>query len=116
MRDLDDLAELRPLRVFGQDIAFLGRSEAALRRQAELVEGREFAGFVDPPLDFVLLLERAALRGDQAEDDAFSALRQEAERLEAAGPFGVVFEEIAVDVELAEERLGDRLVATRGNP
>ena len=41
------------------------------------------------------------------------ALRQEAQRLEAAGAIGVVFEEIAVVVAFAEQVLGDRLVAAR---
>src|SRR5262249_6696150 len=92
--DLNDLAELCPLRFFGEDVAFLRRSETALRRQAELVERSEFGCLVDAALDLVLLFERAALRGDQAEHDAFLALRQKPERLEAAGALGVVFEEI----------------------
>ena len=41
------------------------------------------------------------------------ALRHETQRLEAAGAVGVVFEEIAVDVDLAEQHLGDELVAAR---
>src|SRR5208282_4780226 len=36
--DLPDHAQLGPFFVLGQYIAFLGRGEAALRRQAELVE------------------------------------------------------------------------------
>ena len=36
--DFDDHAQLRPLLVLGQRVALLGRGEAALRRQAELVE------------------------------------------------------------------------------
>ena len=36
--DFDDKTKLRPLLVFGQHIAFLGRGEAALRGQAELIE------------------------------------------------------------------------------
>ena len=116
MRDLDDLAELRPLRLLGEDVALLGGGEAALRGEAELVERREFGRLVDAALDVVFPLERPGLRGDQAEDDAFVALGQEAERLEAAGALGVVFEEIAVDGEPAEQRLGHRLVAAGGNP
>jgi hypothetical protein len=38
------------------------------------------------------------------------------QRLESARALGVVFEEIAVVVELAEQRLGNRLVAALGNP
>jgi hypothetical protein len=61
-RDLNDELELLPLLVLGQDVALLGRGEAALRRQRELIERREFRGLVEPPLDVVLLLQRAALR------------------------------------------------------
>src|SRR4051794_19361303 len=51
--DLDDHPQLRPLLLLGQDIAFLGRGEAALRRQRELVERDVFGRLVDPPLDRV---------------------------------------------------------------
>ena len=60
------------------------------------VERGEFRRLVDAPLDVVLLLQRAALRGDEAEHDDLVALRQEPQRLEAAGALGIVFEEIAV--------------------
>ena len=42
---LDDHLQLRPLLVLGQDIAFLGGGEAALRRQAKLIEGDD----ISPP-------------------------------------------------------------------
>src|ERR1051326_5240783 len=64
---LDDHRELRPLLVLGQDIALLGRGKAALRREAELVEIGIFRRLLDPPFDVVLLLQRAALRGDEAD-------------------------------------------------
>src|SRR5437660_1537688 len=51
---LNDHPELRPLLLLGQDVAFLGRGEAALRREAELIEAREFGRFVDASLDVVL--------------------------------------------------------------
>ena len=57
----------------------------------------------------------AALRGDQAEHDQL-ARRDEPQRLEAAGALVVVLEEEAVDVELAEQRLGDEVVAALGRP
>src|SRR5713226_386416 len=64
---LDDARELRPLLVLGEDIAFLGRGEAALRGEAEPLEGNEPRGLVDAALERVLFLERSALRGDEAE-------------------------------------------------
>src|SRR5262252_5535658 len=63
--EFDDHAQFRPLLFLGQDVAFLGRGEAALRRQAELLERSEFARFLDAALDIVLLLECAALGGDE---------------------------------------------------
>src|SRR5262249_1500662 len=67
IRHLDDPPQLRPLLVLGQDIAFLARGEAALRGKAELVEIDEFRRLVDAALERVLLLERPALGGDEAE-------------------------------------------------
>src|SRR5262245_57678047 len=46
----DDHGELCPLFVFGQDVALLGRGEAALRRQAQLTDVDEFRRFVDAAL------------------------------------------------------------------
>src|SRR5688572_444036 len=98
VRQFHDHAQLRPLLLVGEDVAFLGRSEAALRRQRELLERRKFCRLVDPALDGVLVLERARLGGDEAEHDDLVALRQEAQRVEAAGAVGVVFQEIAIVV------------------
>src|SRR5688572_8728954 len=56
--ELDDHAQLRPLLVLGQNVALLGRGEAALRAQGELVEVGVFRGLLDAALDVVLLLER----------------------------------------------------------
>src|SRR4051812_22231724 len=78
--DLDRQPKLRPLLILGQDIALLGRRETALRRQRELFERRELRGFVETPLDVVLLFQRTGLRGDDADHDNLVALRQEAQR------------------------------------
>src|SRR5262249_13678013 len=108
---LDDHAELRPLFLLRQHVALLGRGEATLRRAAILIELRELRGLLYAWLDIGLLLERAALRGDQPEHHHLRALRQEPHRLEAAGTIGVVFEEIAVEVHRTQEPLRHRLVA-----
>src|SRR6266536_5556545 len=91
---LDDAAELGDLLVVGEQVALDRGGEAALRRQAELLQGHEAAGLVDAPLQLVLGFELAALGGDQAEHHQL-ALRHEAERLEAAGAGVVVLEEEA---------------------
>src|SRR5581483_11757144 len=98
IRELDDHGELRPLLLLGEDVPLFGRREAALRRQAELLHGDEFRRLADAALEIVLLLELAELGGDEAEHDLLIASRHEAQRLEATGTVGVVFEEEAVIV------------------
>src|SRR5579862_6216280 len=66
-RDLDDHPQLGPLLFLGEVIAFLGRSEAALRRQAELIERDIFRRLVDAALEFVLCFQRAGLGRHQPE-------------------------------------------------
>ena len=61
-------------------------------------------------LDF----ELSALGGDEAEHHHL-VLGHEAQRLEAAGALAVVFHEIAVDLDVVEQDLRDRLVAARGD-
>src|SRR6267142_1191115 len=114
--ELLDHAKLRPLLLLGEQVAFFGGGEAALRREAELLRRSELGRLVDPALDVVLLLERAALGGDQAKHHGLVAFRQEAQWFEAAGAVGVVFEEIAVVVHRPQQRLRHRLVAAFGNP
>src|SRR5579863_3487617 len=65
LSDLDDHLQLRPFVVFGQRIAFLGRGEAALRRQGELVEAGVLRRLFEAALDGVLALELAGFRGHQ---------------------------------------------------
>ena len=79
-------------------VALDGRREAALRRQAELLDRRELRRLVDPPLQLVLRLELAALRRHEPEHDLLVALRQEAQRLEAARPLVVPLHEEPVDL------------------
>src|SRR5262245_22501959 len=90
--DVCDHPQFRPLLVLGQDIAFLGGGKAALRRETELLERSKFARFVDTAFYVVLLLERAALGGDETEHHDLVAFGQETQRFEAAGALGVVFE------------------------
>src|SRR5262249_57684565 len=90
IRHLHDPPQLRPLLVLGQDIAFLARGEAALRREAELLERDEFRRLVDAALDRVLGFERPALGGNEAEHHQL-ALGHESQRLEAPPPPAVLF-------------------------
>src|SRR6202158_3568798 len=114
LAELDDHAELRPLLVLGQNIALLGRRKAALRREAELIEADVFGRFLDPPLDVVLGLERAGLRGHEAEHHDLVAFGQEPQRLEAAGALAVVFEKVAVVVAAGAQGFRHRPRYRRG--
>ena len=62
-----------------------------------------------------LLLQLAGFRRDEPEHELFLALWEKPQRLEAAGAIAVVFEEIAVEAGMAEQLLGDELVAARGD-
>src|ERR1700722_3220243 len=86
-RDFADQAQLRPFLILGEDIAFLGRGEAALRRQTKLLEIGEFGGLRDAALDRVLGFERAALGRHQPEHGE-AAFLQALERLQPAGAVG----------------------------
>src|SRR6516162_9988984 len=110
VRNLDDAAQFRPLLVLGQQIALLGRGEAALAGNAELVERGVFRRRLDAALELVLAFELAALGGDDAEHDEL-AFRQHAQRLEAARARIVVFHEISVHLDLAEQDFLHRVVA-----
>src|SRR5580704_2945438 len=114
--DLDHHPQLRPLLLLGEHVALFGGSKAALRRETELIEGGELGRLVDAAFDVVLLFQLAGFCRDQPEHNDLVALGQEAQRLETAGARGVVFEEIAVVVQLPEQNFGDRLVAAFGNP
>src|SRR5690606_37731159 len=109
---VDHEGELAPLLLLGQQVAFLGGGEAALRAQAELLHRREGAGLLDAREHLVALFQLAELRRHEAQHHALVALRQEPERLEAAGAIAVVLEEVAVVVELAKQDFGHRLVAS----
>src|SRR5579864_1599360 len=108
--DLADHLELGPLLVLGEDIAFLGRGEAALRRQAKLLEIGEFGGFLDAALDGVFGFQRPSLGRHQAQHHA-AAFLQTPQRLKTAGAVGVVFHEIAVHLDLVEQHFLLGLVA-----
>ena len=112
--DLDDHAQLRPLLILGQRVAFFRAGEAALRRERELIERREFRGLVDAAQNRIPRFKLAGLRRDQPEYDRL-AFRQEAQRLEAARALRVVLHEVAVHVDRVEQDFGDRLVAAAGD-
>src|SRR3954452_10804914 len=60
-RHIDGKLQFRPLLVFAEDVAFLGRSEAALRRKRELIQRRVAGCLLEPSFDIVFFLKSAAL-------------------------------------------------------
>src|SRR5262249_24548371 len=88
--NLHDHLQLCPLFFLGEDVAFLGRGETALRRQAQLIQRDIFRRFVDAPLDVVFALERAGLRRDQPEHELLFAFGKEPQRFEPAGAVAVI--------------------------
>src|SRR5579875_350075 len=114
--DLDHHPQLCPLLIFREQIAFLGRSEAALRAEAELFDRNVLCRLVDAPFDQIARLEFAALRCHQPKHHELPAARQEAERFETTRALRIVFQKIAVVIDAAEQTLGDRLVTALRNP
>src|SRR5690606_25693702 len=106
--DLEHEAELALLVVLRDAVALGDAREAALRRQAKLLEREVPRRLVDTPLDPVLVLERAVLRRDESDSDLL-APPHDPERRESARALVVVPEEDAADVEPVEDDLGDRL-------
>ena len=70
---------------------------------------------LDAALEQVLGPPARALGRDEAEHHRL-ARRDESQRLERARALVVVLEEVAVDLEVAEQRLGDEVVAALGRP
>jgi hypothetical protein len=71
----------------------------------------KFGSFVDSLDEVFLLLELGELGADETENRTL-VLGQVSEGFEASSAFGVVFEVVAVDVELVEQHDGDAVVAS----
>src|SRR5579885_3329261 len=115
-RGFNDQPQLRLLLVDRQRIALDSRGEAALRRQAELLERNVFCRLVEATLQIVLALERRAFARYEPQNHFLSALRYKTQRLEPAGARIVVFKEKPIDRQLAEQRLGDMVVPALRHP
>ena len=115
--DFNLQSNFRPLLLLSKVITLHSRAEATLMRQAELIKPAraERSGFFQPLDDLFLVIKLSLLATHYAEHHNL-VLRQEAQRLEPARPGIVVLEEININIELTEERLGDRLVAALGKP
>src|SRR5688572_27412456 len=99
---LHDL-ELGPLTVF------LRRAEAATRTDSHALDGEELRSLLDALLQVVLSLGLAVV-ADEAEHANLVAI-QEAQSIEGAGELAVILEQVTVELQLAEQLLGDVVVA-----
>src|SRR5262245_30256575 len=116
LRQLDDHPQFRPLFIFRQHIAFFGRREPALRREAKLIERNVSGRFIDPALDIVFRLEPARFRSHEPQHELFLAFAKMAQRFKTASTLGIVFQEISIKVCIAEQMLSYELVTTLRNP
>jgi hypothetical protein len=98
------------LHIEPQAVVAVEGGEPALRTKPQAVEINDTGGLVDAALERVLGFELGNLGADQAEDGD-GVLGQETQRREVSGARGVVLEQIAIDLEAAEDALGDGVVA-----
>jgi hypothetical protein len=101
--------------VRGDDVSFVRAGKPALRTERKILERDVFRRFLYTPAEDIALFQESSLGRDEAQDDALAA-RDEPQRLKIAGTFVVVFEQEMIDVEAAEDDLGDALVAAGRKP
>src|ERR1700728_1715896 len=93
LRRFDHETELGTL-VFDRDVVSVyGARKAALRRQCQLLQGRILGGLFNTAPKYAFVFHRAELGRHQAENHSLS-FRQETQRLEVAGAYVIVLEEI----------------------
>lgn len=102
-------ANLRPLLIFGHDIAFFSGGEAALGREAKLIERHIFRRFFNAGFDGVLVFKFRELAGDETKDNGL--VLDEAQRLERTRTVAVVLEEEPVHIAVREENICHGFVA-----
>lgn len=109
--------DLRPLLLHRQIVALHRTAETALVRQAQLVQalGAVSRGLLQPADDLCLVVQLGCLAAHHAQHHDL-VVRQVPQRAEVAGPRVIVLEEVDIDVELLEQRLGDGLVPALREP
>lgn len=115
--NLDLKTDLGPLLLHREVVALHGAAEAALVRQAELVEslGAVCRGLLDTANDLLLVVQLRRLAAHDAQHDHL-AIGQMPQRAEIARSRIVVLEEVHIDIQLLEERLSHGLVAALREP
>src|SRR6266542_2286089 len=113
---LDHVTELGPFLLDGEGVALIDAGEPALRAEGQLLHRHVSSGLVDPALQHVSGLELGPLGRDQSQDDDLVLAPQVAEWREVPRPLVVVLQEVAVDLHLTEQGLGDVLVPAGRDP
>src|SRR5438552_15330845 len=88
-RDVDDQAQLRPLLLFADLVAFDRAGEAALRAQTHVLQRHELRRLLDARHEAFAGFQRAHFRRHQSQDNCL-VLRHETKRPEITGPPVVV--------------------------
>src|SRR5439155_5617608 len=89
---------------------FASPPHAAARAESDLLQRENVGRLIEAPLEIVGSLDLGAVIAQQPEHRHLS-LPEKANRAERSRGLAVVFEQKAVEVELAEQALGDRIVA-----
>src|SRR5262245_7562078 len=89
--DVDDELHLAPLLVFGEEVAFEGGREPALRAEGEVLQRNVTARALDALNDMRPGLEIGDLAADQSEHDTLVS-GHETERLEGTCALGLVLQ------------------------
>ncbi len=90
--------ELSPLLVFAQHISGDAGRETALRAERELTDVDEPRRVFNPAHKLVDRFDSSRFGGHQTEHDN-DLFADESERLEAAGPFGIVLEQQSIKIK-----------------
>ena len=104
VRQFHDHAQLRPLLLLGEHVALLGRGEAALRRQAELIERAYLVASSMRRLMSSFFSSVPLLEVTRPSTTILLPFGRKRSGSKPPARVAVVFEEIAVVVQLAEQR------------
>jgi hypothetical protein len=99
-----EVLQLRPLDLLIQ------AAHATARGERELLEGEELRGLLEAALQVVRRSTSVPVVGGEAENSR-AVPRNETDRIEGAGSLAVVLQQETIELKLAEEALGDRIVA-----
>src|SRR5881409_1393385 len=112
---IHDQLQFPPLIIFRKKVPGSYGSKSALRTEREIVQGNKTRGLVNPAAQFVLRFQLWLLCCHESEDYIFS-VRHQTQRFNTPGALSVVFQQECIDIQPAEEFLGDDVVSSFGVP